>query len=160
MYFSEVVILATPWTAAADAFRQIASPPQNKALWDCTNPLKPDLSGLLVGTNTSGAEEVAKLAPWAHVVKALPPFAELMHSSDMTVGGKQALAVKLSDAPTGDEFCSGRFAGFDIPQHFVVFLLRSDWPNLSSGTERISQNGSFRQLSQFFNDLVVNGPLD
>lgn len=37
---------------------------------DATNPLAPDLSGLTVGTTTSGAEELAKLARGARVVKA------------------------------------------------------------------------------------------
>jgi len=75
--FSEVVVLASPWLATAgvlDQLKDVASP---KILWDCTNPLKPDLSGLSIGTTTSAAEEVARLAPWANVVKAIPPFAEV-----------------------------------------------------------------------------------
>jgi predicted dinucleotide-binding enzyme len=72
---------------AADAIKRISQPPAQKILWDCTNPLKPDLSGLLVGTSTSGGEEIAKLAPWARVVKALPPFAEVMNSGNITING-------------------------------------------------------------------------
>jgi uncharacterized membrane protein len=37
---------------------------------DATNPLAPGLKGLAVGTHTSGAEELAKLAHGARVVKA------------------------------------------------------------------------------------------
>jgi predicted dinucleotide-binding enzyme len=37
-------------------------------LLDCTNPLKPDLSGLTVGYTVSGAEQVAACAPGARVV--------------------------------------------------------------------------------------------
>lgn len=85
--FGDVVVLATPWTVTTDALRQVGKVPQHKILWDCTNALKPDMSGLLLGTTTSGGEEVAKLAPWARVVKAIPPFAELMHSGSMTIGG-------------------------------------------------------------------------
>lgn len=44
---------------------------------------------MLVGPDTSGAEEVAKLAPWARVVKALPPFAEMMQSSSITIDGRR-----------------------------------------------------------------------
>ncbi|MGF6779747.1 NADPH-dependent F420 reductase [Paraburkholderia sp. GAS334] len=88
--FAEVVVLATPWTAASDALRQVGDASQKKILWDCTNALKPDMSGLLVGTNTSGAEEIARLAPWATVVKAIPPFAEMLHSPSMLIGGKRA----------------------------------------------------------------------
>jgi len=38
-------------------------------LLDCTNPLKPDLSGLTVGYTASGGEQVAGWAPGARVVK-------------------------------------------------------------------------------------------
>lgn len=85
--FAEVVVLATPYSATADALKQAGSPAPGKILWDCTTPLKPDYSGLLIGTTTSAGEEVANSAPWARVVKAVPPFAELLHSDDMTVGG-------------------------------------------------------------------------
>src|SRR5262249_8566159 len=60
-----------------------------KVLWDCTNALKSDLSGLVIGTNTSGGEEVAKLVPQARVVKAIPPFAEVLHSESVLVGGQK-----------------------------------------------------------------------
>jgi predicted dinucleotide-binding enzyme len=41
-----------------------------KILIEATNPLRPDLSGLEVGTSTSGGEPVATWAPGAKVVKA------------------------------------------------------------------------------------------
>lgn len=85
--FAEVVVLATPYSAIVDALKQARSPASGKILWDCTTPLKPDFSGLLIGTTTSAGEEVASLAPWARVVKAVPPFAEVLHSDDMNVGG-------------------------------------------------------------------------
>ena len=37
---------------------------------DATNPLRPDLSGLVLGHNTSAGEEVARWAEGAKVVKA------------------------------------------------------------------------------------------
>ena len=95
--FGEVVVLATPWTAAADALKPIGKISQRKILWDCTNPLKPDLSGLLVGADTSGAEEIAKLAPWARVVKALPPFAEAMQSGCVTIDGHRVSVFVCGD---------------------------------------------------------------
>jgi len=87
--FGEVIVLATPYTASADALKQVGNYLHGKIIWDCTNPLKPDLSGLLIGTNTSAGEENAALAPSAHVVKAIPPFAELLHSASIDVGGGQ-----------------------------------------------------------------------
>jgi predicted dinucleotide-binding enzyme len=95
--FADVIVLATPWTATAEALRQIGVVTGNKILWDCTNALKPDMSGLMVGTTTSGAEEVAKLASWARVVKAIPPFAEVLHSSSTLVGGTRPAVIVCAD---------------------------------------------------------------
>ncbi|MFN3752353.1 MAG: NADPH-dependent F420 reductase, partial [Thiobacillus sp.] len=66
---SDTVILAVPY-AALPAIAQSVPDWQGKVLIDATNPLAPGLSGLLVGTTTSGAEELAKLARGARVVKA------------------------------------------------------------------------------------------
>jgi predicted dinucleotide-binding enzyme len=57
-----------------------------KVIWDCTNTLNPDLTGPLLGTTTSAGEEVARLAPSAHVVKAIPPFAEILHGPPLPPG--------------------------------------------------------------------------
>jgi len=65
---AEVVALTVPWPAAQDALRS-AGDLRGKILFDCTNPLKPDLSGLAVGEKVSGAEQVAAWAPGARVVK-------------------------------------------------------------------------------------------
>lgn len=66
---SDVVILAVPYAAVA-GIAQSVSDWQDKILVDATNPLAPGLAGLTVGTTTSGAEELAKLARGARVVKA------------------------------------------------------------------------------------------
>lgn len=74
----EVVVLATPWGATLGAVGDLSPLLDGKTVWDTTNPLKPDMSGLEVGTTTSGGEEVASASPGAVVVKAVPPMAELM----------------------------------------------------------------------------------
>jgi 8-hydroxy-5-deazaflavin:NADPH oxidoreductase len=66
--FSEVVVLATPWPATFEAI-QSAGDLREKVLLDCTNPLKPQLAGLEVGTTSSGGEMVAECAAGARVVK-------------------------------------------------------------------------------------------
>jgi predicted dinucleotide-binding enzyme len=97
--FGHVVTPSTKWANTAEAIRQIGSIVETKVLWDCTNPMKPDMSGLLIGTTTSGGEEVAKLAPWAKVVKAIPPFAEQLHSPSALTGGiRPAVFVCGDDA--------------------------------------------------------------
>ena len=65
----EVVILAVPHTAVA-AIAHSVDDWQAKVLVDATNPLAPGLAGLTLGTTTSGAEELARLARGARVVKA------------------------------------------------------------------------------------------
>ena len=66
---SEVVILAVPYSAADSIARSVADW-QGRILVDATNPLAPGLAGLSVGTTTSGAEEIARAAKGARVVKA------------------------------------------------------------------------------------------
>lgn len=64
---SEVLVVAVPWGAVEETLA-LAGPVPGKVIIDCVNPLKPDLSGL--ATETSAAEEIARLAPKSHVVKA------------------------------------------------------------------------------------------
>ena len=65
---AEVVVVTTPWPATKEAVSGL--PLSGKILVDVTNPILPDLSGLEVGTTTSGAEQVAQWAKGARVVKA------------------------------------------------------------------------------------------
>jgi predicted dinucleotide-binding enzyme len=65
---AEVVVLATPWQAVAEALAACGDL-AGRVLLDATNPLKPDLSDLTVPAGSSGGEEVARLAPGARVVK-------------------------------------------------------------------------------------------
>lgn len=65
----ELVILAVPY-AAAQVLAKSVPDWEGRILVDATNPLAPALAGLSVGTTTSGAEELAKLAQGARVVKA------------------------------------------------------------------------------------------
>ena len=97
--FGEVVILATPYTANEDALKQAGTPPSGKIIWDCTNPLKPDFSGLLIGTTTSAGEQTAALAPWARVVKAIPPFAERLHAGHLEIAGDKPGVFVCGDDP-------------------------------------------------------------
>lgn len=66
--FGEVLVLTTPWNGTQAAIES-AGDVAGKIIVDCTNPLRSDLSGLSVGLNTSGAEQVAQWAKGARVVK-------------------------------------------------------------------------------------------
>lgn len=84
--FGDVIVLAVGWEAVPAALKA-ARLPDGKTLISCVNPLTPDYSGLAVGTTTSGAEEIARLAPGAHVVEAfLNVFAGILHSGSMRFG--------------------------------------------------------------------------
>jgi len=66
---NNVLLLAMPWPATKDVIAGLGNL-SGKTLIDATNPLHGDLSGLTVGTTSSGAEQVAEWARGAKVVKA------------------------------------------------------------------------------------------
>jgi predicted dinucleotide-binding enzyme len=94
-----VVILATPWTVTLDTVSSVAAALARRIVWDTTNPLAPDLNALLLGTTTSAGEEIAKAIPTAKVVKAIPPFAEVLHSPSMLIDGQRPGVFVCGDDP-------------------------------------------------------------
>jgi 8-hydroxy-5-deazaflavin:NADPH oxidoreductase len=77
---AEIIVLATHYAAALE----LAALPAlaGKIVVDISNPVKPDFSGLLLGHDTSAAEEIQALAKGAHVVKAFNTiFAGLFDAS-------------------------------------------------------------------------------
>src|SRR6516164_5022130 len=72
--FGEVLILAVPYPAADAA-------------------LKRDMSGLMIGFDTSAAEEMARRVPHARVVGAIPPFANALVASELTYEGSLTPSV-------------------------------------------------------------------
>ena len=46
-HFGDVILIAVPWEATQEVVEPIAPQLAGKVLIDCTNPIKPDLSGLL-----------------------------------------------------------------------------------------------------------------
>jgi predicted dinucleotide-binding enzyme len=77
--FGDVVILAVPFAAIDAALADVGSL-AGRVLWSCVNALKPDYTGLAIGFDNSAAEEVARRAPGARVVAAVPPFANAIAS--------------------------------------------------------------------------------
>ncbi|MHA1993045.1 MAG: NADPH-dependent F420 reductase [Candidatus Hodarchaeales archaeon] len=67
--YSNILVLAVPYSNIEEIISQLGDL-SNKIIIDCTNPVQPNLAGLSVGLSTSAAEEIARLAPKAHVVKA------------------------------------------------------------------------------------------
>lgn len=95
--FGEVVALTVGWNAVNEALHAIG-PLAGKTLLSCVNPLTPDFSGLVVGTTTSGAEEIARLVPNAHVVEAfVNVFAGILHSDTMSFGADKPSVFYCGD---------------------------------------------------------------
>ena len=59
--------------------------------------MKSDYSGLQVGTTSSGAEELAKLAPESRFVAALPPFAEVLQGGELPSPAPSVFAYSYDD---------------------------------------------------------------
>ncbi len=73
---ADIIVLATPWPAVPDAIAAMGDL-RGKVLIDCTNPLSLAGDGSLslsLGSTTSGAEEVEKLAAGAQIVKAFNTY--------------------------------------------------------------------------------------
>ena len=67
----DIVILAVPYANAAEAVSEYGDALHGKIVIDITNPVTPDMTGLVTPDGSSGAQEIAKAAPaGAHVVKA------------------------------------------------------------------------------------------
>ena len=69
--FGDVVLLTVRWPDVPSALNGLETPLKGKTLISCINPFKADMSGLEIGTTTSGAERVAGFAPGANVVECL-----------------------------------------------------------------------------------------
>lgn len=93
--WADVIILAVPFGAVRDVARALETAADGKTVIDVTNSLTPDFQ-LAVGFTTSGAEELQKLLPRAHIVKAFNTvFAE--HMSTGKVSGEQLTAFAAGD---------------------------------------------------------------
>jgi len=94
---ADVILLSVRWSDLPDALKQ-AGPLNNKIVIDCTNPLKPDLSGLELGYTSSAAEEIVRMAPGAKVVKAFnTAFAQVYEEKSRLFGSRRASMFYCGD---------------------------------------------------------------
>ncbi len=86
---ADLVLLAVPYGAVKEVLTEIRPLLRGKTVIDATNALSADFSSLTLGFTTSGAEEIAKLVPDAHVVKAFNTvFAQVYASQNPKIQGK------------------------------------------------------------------------
>jgi len=110
---SDLVILATPYAAALSIARSRLDW-GNRILVDATNPLAAGLAGLSVGTTTSGAEEIAKAAHGARVVKAFNTTGAENMADSRYPGGAVFMPVCGDDAEARNRVITlATLIGFD-----------------------------------------------
>lgn len=86
---ADLVLLAVPYGAVKEVLTDIRPLLRGKTVIDATNALSADFSSLMLGFTTSAAEEIAKLVPDAHVVKAFNTvFAQVYASQNPKIQGK------------------------------------------------------------------------
>lgn len=115
--FAEVLVLAVPY-AAMDAALDEAGPLDGQVLWSCVNAIKRDMSGMAIGFSTSAAEEVARRAPRARIVAAIPPFANALASGDIVYDQRLAPSVFICGDDSSAKRLVTRLVG-DIGAHTV-----------------------------------------
>jgi predicted dinucleotide-binding enzyme len=111
--FGDVVLLATGWDGAAPALRE-AGALDGKVVWSIVTPLKPDYSGLTLGTTTSGSEELAKIVPRAAFVAGWPPFAEVLASSSTRFGDERQTLFYCGNDANAKRSVAPLFESLDI----------------------------------------------
>lgn len=95
---ADAVLLAIPYDAVKDVIAKTGPQLKGKVLIDATNALTDDFSALKLGFTTSAAEEIAKLAPGAKVVKAFNTvFASVYASQNPTIKGNKISVFYAGD---------------------------------------------------------------
>ena len=95
--FGQVVLLAIHWPQVPQVVSELQPHLTGKALLTCVVPWNPTRSGLAVGTDSSAAEEIARLAPEAQVVEALPLLADGLYAPSRLFGSERATLFYCGD---------------------------------------------------------------
>ncbi|RKF12344.1 F420-dependent NADP oxidoreductase [Roseovarius spongiae] len=95
---ADIVILATPYGAAAEIVEQADF--TGKIVIDVSNPVTEDFSSLQLGTTTSAAEAIAALVPGAFVVKAFNTIFAQHYAGDLKLDGQPLQTFVAADDET------------------------------------------------------------
>lgn len=94
----DVVVVAIHYHAAKEALAPLAGLLTDKIVVDATNPLNDDWSPLLLGQETSAAEEISRILPRSRIVKAFNTiFADVMKADAIKREGQNITAFTAGD---------------------------------------------------------------
>jgi NADPH-dependent F420 reductase len=94
---ADVVVLAIPFSSATEVAGEIAAAVAGKPVIDATNRMSFGANGPEIDTTTSNAEELARLLPGAHVIKAFNTLLASNQSDPIAQG------VQLDGFVAGDD---------------------------------------------------------
>lgn len=121
---ASVIVLATPWPAAEDAVNA-AGDLTGKILVDATNALRPSLDGLAVAPDTSAAEQIAKWARGASVVKAFNTTGSANMENPMYAGEATTMFICGDhDSAKRTVAALARDLGFDVVDAGALIVAR------------------------------------
>ncbi len=92
---AEIIFIAVPFEAVSELATKYNF--DGKVVVDVTNPFKADFSGLTFGFDASAAEEISRLLPNAHVVKALNTIFAQVYEQGLAFEGRQVPAYVAAD---------------------------------------------------------------
>src|SRR4051794_10536231 len=96
---TDALVLAVPYGQAVPALKAVRHT-DGKAVVEITNPLKDDMSGLVVGHTTSAAEEIQRAGPGAKIVKAVKTvFASIVGAPPPRDGAPRVQVFFAGDDP-------------------------------------------------------------
>ena len=122
--WGEVIVLATPWSAAQQSIQAMGSL-NGKILIDTNNPLGPNFT-LSVGHTTSAAEQVAGWAPGARVVKAFNVTGSGNMSNPDYGGQKLSMFICGDDAAAKAQVAHlAEELGFDVVDCGALVMART-----------------------------------
>jgi len=114
---ADLVLLAVPYGAVKEVLTDVRPLLRGKTVIDATNAVSADFSSLTLGFTTSAAEEIAKLVPDAHVVKAFNTvFAQVYASQNPKIQGKAISVFVAGDNKEATEKVQTLITkmGFDV----------------------------------------------
>ncbi|WP_066151741.1 NADPH-dependent F420 reductase [Hydrogenophaga pseudoflava] len=113
---ADAVVLATGYGDAAAALQAVGDL-QGKVVIDITNPLTADYMGLTLGHSSSAAEEIAKAAPGAEVVKGFNTvFAQVLGDGADFGEGRKVTVFVASDSARAKQTATAlaQSMGFEV----------------------------------------------